>query len=98
MKIDDKIFKDAVALIGGDRLEDYGHPAESFERFAHAFTAVLLHKLKQPISAKEAALMMAAFKLCREANKPKEDNRTDGAAYILLADIIDKTPPDLSEI
>lgn len=90
MEIDAKIFEDAIKLIGGDRLEEYGHPSESFERFAHAFTSVLLHKLTEPITAKEAALMMASFKICREANRPKEDNRTDSAAYILLADIIEK--------
>lgn len=90
MEIDPSIFEKALELIGGDRLEEYGHPSESFKRFAYIFSGILLHKLKEPITAKEAALMMAGFKLAREANKPKEDNLVDGAAYIMLADIIEK--------
>ena len=44
-------------------------------------SALLGHKLKSPISAHEAALMMCCVKLSREMNAPKRDNLTDLADY-----------------
>jgi hypothetical protein len=75
------LYEQAEDLICGDRRTAYGEVHQSFTRLAHAMTAVLLHKLKEPITKQEACLLLEALKLCRESNNPKRDNRLDGVNY-----------------
>lgn len=85
------IFQEAENLINGDRRKDYGPAKESLEAAAHAFTGVLYHKLKSPISAKEVALCMAAYKCVRESGgSGKRDNLVDICGYAGLAEMINE--------
>lgn len=80
------IASEAQSLVLGDRNNSYGTPAEDYARTAAVWSGLLIEKLKVPITAKEAILMMAAMKLCREVHKPKRDNRVDAIGYMLCAD------------
>jgi len=53
-------------------------------RIALAWSAIL----DRPVTGKEVALCMAALKLCREAHKPKRDNRVDLVGFALIADMV----------
>lgn len=82
------ILTEAASLISGDRRDAYGDVHESFERLAMIYTAILKKKLKEPITAHEAALLGVGLKLARESNKPARDNRVDLCGYAALADQI----------
>lgn len=80
------IAEEAQEIIEGPRRDSYGPVEQSFRRHALSWTAILLPKLKADITPREAALMMAALKINREANAPHRDNRVDGIGYWLLED------------
>jgi hypothetical protein len=82
------ILAEAESLVYGDRQGDYGHPREDFTRTALLWTGVLLHKLAEGehITPEDIALCMVQVKVSREVNKPKRDNRVDGAGYLLCLD------------
>lgn len=87
--IKESIFSEAEKLINGPRRQDYGPVVGSLEAAAHAFTAVLYHKLKSPIVAKEVALCMAAYKCVRESGGTgKRDNLVDICGYAGLVQVI----------
>lgn len=74
------ILTEARDIISGPRREAYGDVTESFERVAIVWSALLKHE----VTASDVALLMAAFKLCREANRPSHDNRVDAIGYLAL--------------
>lgn len=78
------ILDRARALISGPRRAAYGAVEQSFERVARVWTELLSSKLKEPLSSPDVALLMAAFKLCREANSASTDNRVDAIGYMAL--------------
>lgn len=82
------ILTEAEALVYGDRQGDYGHPRQDFTRTALLWTGVLMHKLAEGehITPEDIALCMVQVKISREVNKPKRDNRVDGAGYLLCLD------------
>jgi len=85
------IEQEARRLIGGDRKDDYGSAKDNFSNTALIWTGILRARFKNcnlHLDAQTVALMMAAFKLCREANKDKRDNRVDAIGYLLLEDQI----------
>lgn len=89
----ESIAEEAARIIGGDRRESYGAAKESFDRIAAAWNLQVKSKLSTPLTGYDVAMMMAMFKLMREANKPKRDNRVDMIGYLLLAEqILDTTP------
>jgi hypothetical protein len=71
----------AVALINGEREDDYGTPQENFTRIAAIWSVILGHTVRPD----QAALCMAGLKLARLAKGPHEDSCVDGAAYFALA-------------
>lgn len=71
------ILEEAQRLVYGERNADYGHPRDDFARSAAMWTALLGHA----ITPHQVAMCMVAVKLSREVNRPKRDNRTDGAGY-----------------
>lgn len=85
-----KILEEALKVSSdGERQRDYGHPLENHERIAAMWNIQLGKKLKEPITAREVALLMISLKLSREINTPKRDNLVDIAGYVNCIDAID---------
>lgn len=88
----ESILQEAHRLTHGDRRTDYGHPLDDYTRTARMASALLAHKLKEPLTADEMALIMVCVKLSRQVNRPKRDNMVDGAGYCWVAqECIDET-------
>lgn len=81
----ESILEEAHRLTHGPRQADYGHPLDDYTRTAALVSAMLAHKLKEPLSAHDAALIQVCVKLSREINRPKRDNAVDGAGYFWVA-------------
>lgn len=77
------ILEEAQRLVHGDRGADYGHPLDDFTRTADMMTGLFRHKLKpgEAFAPEDFAKVQILGKLSREENRPKRDNRTDGAGY-----------------
>lgn len=68
-----------------DRESIYGNARICHERMARLMSAVLDEKLKEPLTASEAALCMMAVKMARLLNSPDhEDSLKDLAGYAAL--------------
>lgn len=79
--ISETILEEAQRIVYGDREGAYGHPADDFGRTARMWGAIL----GADVTAKQAALCMAAVKISRECNKPGRDNLVDLAGYAAVA-------------
>lgn len=75
------VLTEAEGLVHGDRNAAYGHPLTDYERTAGMVTAMLAHKLKEPLTAEDLGMVMCCVKLSRQAHKPKRDNLVDLAGY-----------------
>lgn len=74
----DELLRKAAETVSGDRQDDYGDAAESFQRIAALWTALL----GVPILPWQVAQMMAALKLSRLCTSPgKTDSWVDLAGY-----------------
>jgi len=82
----DTILDEAKELVYGDRGAAYGHPLDDYARTAGAASALLAHKLREPLLAEDVIIIMECVKLSREVNSPKRDNRVDMAGYALCLD------------
>lgn len=78
------ILEEAQRLVHGDRGSAYGHPYDDFSRTAQIWSAIL----GTPVSAEQVSLCMVGLKISREVNKPKRDNRVDGAGYFETLDMV----------
>lgn len=81
------ILEEAQALTHGDRNASYCHPFDDYTCTAALMSAVLRNKLKEPLTAHEAALLMCCVKLSRESRVPKRDNMVDLAGYAWVAHV-----------
>lgn len=79
------ILLEAQKLTHGDRNADYGHPLDDYTKNAGMVSALLKHKLKEPLSASDMALIMVCVKLSRQVHRPKRDNMVDAAGYAWVA-------------
>ena len=77
------ILEEAQRLVHGDRGSAYGHPYDDFSRTAKIWSAILGYD----VTPAEVSLCMVGLKISREVNKPKRDNRVDGAGYLSLIHI-----------
>jgi hypothetical protein len=75
------VLVEAEGLVHGDRNAAYGHPLDDYTRTAGMVSAMLEHKLKEPLTAEDLGMVMCCVKLSRQQNKPKRDNMTDLAGY-----------------
>jgi hypothetical protein len=84
------ILDTAKSITSGARQQDYGHPADDFERTAQMWTAILSRKLiaNRCISAEDIPLCMIAVKLARQAHRHKRDNLVDIAGYARTAAMV----------
>jgi hypothetical protein len=65
-----------------DRHGTYGPPNEHFARTAGAISAVLAHKLREPLTAEDWAICMILDKCSRhQGDNPSPDNPIDIAGY-----------------
>lgn len=65
----------------GERGRDYGPPREHFSRTVGAANAVLAHKLREPLTPADWAVLMILDKVARHQHAPKLDNCVDIAGY-----------------
>ena len=74
---------EAHDLVYGGRGQDYGHPFSDYTKTAAIWQVIFGSKLTKGthITAEEVILSMVAVKMSRELNRPKRDNRVDGAGY-----------------
>lgn len=77
--------QEAQRLVHGQRGEDYGHPADDFTRTGLIWAAILG---LPTVTAEQVALCMVGLKISREVNRPRRDNRTDGAGYFETLEMI----------
>lgn len=75
------VLLEAQGLVHGDRNAAYGSPLSDYTRTAGMVSAMLAHKLKEPLTAEDCAMIMCCVKLSRQAHKPKPDNMVDLAGY-----------------
>lgn len=81
----ESILQEAQRLTHGDRNKDYGHPLDDYTKNAGLINALFAHKLREPFTAAEVALIMVGVKLSRQVNRPKRDNMVDAAGYAWVA-------------
>lgn len=79
------VLAEAQRLVFGARNKSYSHPSLDYGKTAAMWSGLLLHKLKEPITPKEAVLMMVLLKCSREQYAHKRDNLVDMAGYALCA-------------
>jgi len=75
-----EILEEAERLINGDRQDDYGDAAESFQAIAQMWTAYL----GTAMNGRDVCNMMALLKIARLRNGPHADSSIDGAGYLAL--------------
>ncbi len=84
------VLDTARKVTEGDRRDDYGHPADDFERAALMWTGILRSKLitDQRVTAADVPLCMIAIKLARQSHRYKRDNLIDIAGYARTAAMV----------
>ena len=80
------VLQKAQHLTSRDRNKDYGHPRENFGDIAMMWS---IYKGVE-FTARDVAMMMILTKVCRDKNKPKEDNLVDIAGYARTAEMVDE--------
>jgi hypothetical protein len=75
------VLLEAQGLVHGARNVAYGPPIQDYTRTAGMVSAMLAHKLKEPLTAEDLICVMICVKLSRQQNAPKRDNAVDGAGY-----------------
>lgn len=78
------ILEEADRLVSTDRQQDYGHPLDDFAKTAKIWSAIL----GVDVTPEQVGLCMVGVKISRECNRPKRDNRVDGAGYFKTVDMI----------
>jgi hypothetical protein len=86
------ILEIAHSLVHGERQAAYTHPSESFARTAAIFSGIISHKLKEPLTPQDAALLLIGLKISRlTANQTHRDSVVDIAGYAECLDMINDT-------
>lgn len=64
-----------------DRTEQYGPPTQSLDNLAEGWSRII----GTPVTPRQVALCMVWLKVCRDLNKPGEDNIIDMINYAAMA-------------
>lgn len=76
------LLDEAARLVSADRHRAYGPPAVNLARTAAIINAALEHKIYEPFTAADVALIMVAVKLARITHDPtKRDSWVDVAGW-----------------
>lgn len=76
-----EILLEAKELIEGDRNVSYGSPTQNFANTAALLNIQFGHKLSEPFTAADVAVVMMQLKLARLIASPKRDTWVDIAGY-----------------
>lgn len=85
------VLEEAQRIVYGERPGDYGHPLDNHGTTSEMMAAFIFRKygIRVPLVAEDTAVWNILQKISREANRPKRDNRTDGAGYFGNVQMID---------
>lgn len=86
------VLEIANDLTSGDRRKAYGHAYHNHATVAEVWSLQIRHKLKEPLTAREAAFMMVGLKFAREIGNPGKvkDNLVDQCGYNRVLEEIDE--------
>ena len=88
------ILEEAIALINGNRAEDYGDAQSNFQHMADLVNPII-RKADGKLSASDMALVMIQVKIARLQETPDhEDSWTDIAGYAALGAQVAITVPE----
>ena len=73
------ILEEAMRMVGGPRMEDYGHPAENFTRWSNLCKAAGFD-----LEPTDLSKIMLLLKFSRMLHRYKRDNNVDLAGYAKL--------------
>jgi len=89
-----EVLEEAIALIHGQRADDYGDAQLSFQRMADLVNPII-RKADGNLTATDMALVMIQVKIARLQESPDhEDSWTDIAGYAALGAQIAITAPE----
>lgn len=87
----ESVFQEADRLTKVDRREKYGHALDDYTKVTGMFSALIAHKLKEPLAAEEGVMFMQCVKMAREEHCHQRDNIVDLIGYTgLLKEIKDE--------
>lgn len=85
------ILEEAARLVNGPRLQEYGHPKESFQDIADVWNILLSGKIgNDKIGPHDVIKCMMALKLCRTKQSGGRDNFVDLAGYAQCWELVNE--------
>ena len=98
MNVKSELLADAESLVTGPRANAYGPSAINHLRIADLWNVWIANRaVPGPISAYDAAMMMALVKFARCQHQPATDSHTDIAGYAAVAEDIYQTLIQMEE-
>lgn len=85
----DEILLEAIRIINGERLEDYGDPYECFNRVAKILNVLGFRYKGVELTASDVGFIMMVLKLVRASNKKNiQDSLVDICGYASLTNYV----------
>lgn len=92
--VTETVLEEAARITSKDRNETYDHPSRNHQQTADLWSAFLMRKLKEPLTAREVCWMQTLLKASRDSFYPQRDNLVDGAGYLRNAEMIEEVQKD----
>lgn len=87
------LLQEAEQLVTGDRNRTYGSPTQNFEDTATVWNVQLGHKLTEPLTSGDVAMLMILLKVVRHKASKKRDNWLDIAGYAACGSEVESETP-----
>ena len=98
MNVKSELLAEAESLVTGPRANDYGDAAINHLRSAALWNVWIGNReIPGPISAYDAAMMMALVKFARGQHRPATESHIDIAGYAAVAEDICQTLIDMEK-
>ena len=98
MDVKSELLAEAESLVTGPRANDYGDAAINHLRIADLWNVWIANRaVPGPISAYDAAMMMALVKFARCQHRPATESHIDIAGYAAVAEDICQTLIDIKK-